>query len=173
MDQVSQTPALPAALPATVVDLGTKLPLRALAPQAAIGEFIHEEEFNADKLLKLFRQAFMPVEPAGPNTLRVTADNGMIFGATVDAQRKHLVLRTQYRLREEADMAAKLDFVNRVNHGVIVIRFAIASPQTLVADFTLSFEDGVITRQVMSAVRLLANVVQTALRQHDRDNVVG
>lgn len=50
-----------------------------IAPRvnAAVSEFIHEEALNADLLLRLFRQAFMPVESLSGQALLVTAESGM------------------------------------------------------------------------------------------------
>jgi hypothetical protein len=140
--------------------------------QAAIGDFIHEEALNAETLLRLFRQAFMPVESVSSQVLMLTAESGMRLSVLVDADRRHLVLRTRYSLRPEAPMAAKLDFAHRANLGVIAVRFAIESPDTLQADFTLSFKGGVVTLQVMEAVRLMSVVVRGTIRDYDRDGVV-
>lgn len=145
-----------------------------IAPRvnAAVSEFIHEEALNADLLLRLFRQAFMPVESLSGQALLVTAESGMRLSVTVDTDRKHLVLRARYTLRPEAEMAAKLDFAHRANVGVIAVRFAIASPGTLQADFTMSFKGGAVTLQIMEAVRLLSVVVRGTIRDQDKDGVV-
>lgn len=157
-----------AAAPAAVPMAATAAPAPGL-----VGDFLFEEQVNAGKLLSLFRQAFLEVEVAGEERLRLRAETGMRLSAFVDRERKLIAFCATYSLSAEAPMADKIAFANRVNDRLILVRFAISDATTLCIDYQLPFDGGVASASVLGALRRLTRIANSALSELDTDRVLG
>lgn len=171
---------VPAEAPADAAAPAAEAPAAAVPAAAAavvnpglVSDFLFEDQVSTEKVLSLFRQAYFQVEVMSEHRLRLVMDFGMRLSVTVDADRKLITYSTSYSLREDAPMEAKVAFVNRVNDGVIFVRFAVHDATTLWIDYQLPFDGGVASAAVIGALRRYARIAYQSIGQYDTDRVVG
>lgn len=137
-----------------------------------VGDYLSEEEVSNERLLTLFKQAFIQVECGDGPYLRVTSENGVRLSVSVDKERRLISLAATFGLREEAALHEKLVLCNRVNDSVIFVRLSLSSRTTLCADHQLPFDGGITAAAIVAATRRLARITVQAIQEMDTDRVV-
>jgi hypothetical protein len=129
-------------------------------------EFIAEEDVTVERLLMLFRQAFVNVETApGGERLVLLGESGLRMSLAVDAGRKLLHLQAAFGLEEAPPLHAKLEAANRLNEEVVFLRAAVVDDTTLTLDHQHAFDGGVSKAAIVGLVRRMDRIAPRALSQ--------
>lgn len=130
------------------------------------GEVLGEDDITVERLLSLFRQAYIPVETSASGTqLALRLESGMRAIVTPDASRQLIVVAAIFGLKSTAPMADKLAAANRLNDQVIFLRAAVVDDTTLCLDHQMACDGGVMAAAVIGAVRRMDRIAPRALRQ--------
>ena len=141
--------------------------------QKVVGiKFLTEGEVSATKLQQIFNAAYVKAELDDDGDLRITTDAGPKAIVTVDADRRILRFMSLYRLREDAPEEETHAFVNKMNDDVILVRFSVTRRHVLMADYYLSYEEGVLPYKVVKTLKMFGRVALGAIRQHDTRDLV-
>ena len=133
--------------------------------------FLPEGEVNAQKLAEIFKVAYMKCTIDEDGDLLVQTDGPRVF-VSVQEDKKLLKFIAMYGLKESATEEMKMAFVNRMNDGIIFARFSVARADTLMADYYLPYEEGILAFQIVAALRLFGRVVPGAIQACDKDDLV-
>ena len=166
LPRTSANPSTSPATPPSPADLVASL------TKGKVGDYLAEDEVANERLLTLFKQAFIPVEVVSAHHLRVTSESGIKMHVAVDSGRKLISLVTTFGLREDAPMEQKLQLCNRINDSVIFVRLSVTDATTLCSDHALPFNGGICSASIISAVRLLARVTVQSLADMDEHRLV-
>lgn len=132
---------------------------------ALVPELLHEDEVSAPMLLRLFRQAYMPVESQPGERLLLTTDSGTRLQVAVDTGRRLVSFMVMYEMHPDAALADKLAFVNRVNDRVVFVRFSLLDDDMLHVDHQLPYDGGVTAAAVMGCVRRVGRIAPQAIAE--------
>jgi hypothetical protein len=77
-----------------------------------------------------------------------------------------------YGLKEYMPEPPKHALCNKMNDAVILARFSVARADVLLADYFLSFEEGIIAFQIVNSVRLFGRIVVSTIREYDTEDLV-
>lgn len=136
-------------------------------------EVLSESEVTKENLVSLFKRAFMSTSFDDDDDLVVQTDGPRVY-VTIDEEKKLLKYMAIYGVNESSSLELKYALTNKMNDNFIFGRFSIPEqrPDMLVADYYLPYEEGIPTFQIVSAVRLFAKVVQSAIRASDDNDLV-
>jgi hypothetical protein len=132
---------------------------------------IPEDEVTKQAIFDLFQTAYMKVSWDDDGDVRVHSESGPRVCIIVDEERKHLRFLCFYRFDSEATEFQKLQFVNTLNDTMLMLRFALDGDSMLI-DYYISFEEGVLPYQVVSAARRMSKIAVSAIAEHDVENIV-
>ncbi|GAA5177524.1 hypothetical protein GCM10025771_14820 [Niveibacterium umoris] len=141
------------------------------SPWAADGDFLLEEQVTVSGLMALFRRVLLAFE-LDDDSLVVETESGRVR-VMVDEARKLIALRTIFRFRERSDPAARLVLANRLNAGLILVRFSVVDEDVLYADYNLIFERGLPAYQLVTTIRRFINVARGGVTEFDTEDVIG
>ena len=131
-----------------------------------------EEQVNTQRLLELYKQAFIEVELTDSNSLMINPTGRMVIHQYINPDRKTIVFRMGFGLNEEAPMLAKLELANRINNGVGLVRVAVQNASTLIADYELPYSQGVLSEQIIKTTLSFHLTMALALQEYDPDDLV-
>jgi hypothetical protein len=126
-------------------------------------DVIPESDVTAQALQRLFESAFLDCTIDADGDLRVE-DAGIITYVILDPDKKILTLHSQWGLKESASEFSKLQYANRMNDTLVLVRFYIPKPTTLACDLQMVYEGGLLPLQLMKTYRRFINVCQGAAR---------
>jgi hypothetical protein len=132
-------------------------------------EFIYPEEINADALKKVFEDNYMDVSIDTDGEVVVTEDWRCYLRPDPDG--RLVLVYASFGSSTEASEEAKLDYVNRVNDQVKLIRASVTASGKFFFDYYFSIEGGVSRRSIVMAVRRFHKCLRLALDE-DTANVV-
>ncbi|HEX8550727.1 MAG TPA: YbjN domain-containing protein [Abditibacteriaceae bacterium] len=130
-----------------------------------------EDAVSNESIFELFRSAFMRVELDDDGDVRVHTENGPRIWVLVDSNRHHLRFLCSYRFDSEATEYQKMEFANKLNDTVVMVRFAIDG-DSLVVDYYLSYEEGILPYHIVAGVRRMSKIVTSAIAENDVQNIV-
>lgn len=128
-----------------------------------VPDLLHEHDVTPATLLRLFRQAYVPVESQPGERLVITTDTGVRLQVMLDDDRRLVLFSATYALAPGVPLADKLAFVNRVNDRVVFVRFSLLSENVLYVDHQLPYDCGVTAAAVMGCVRRIGRLAPQAI----------
>jgi hypothetical protein len=132
-------------------------------------ELIHPEEVSSASLKQLFDEAYMETSIDSDGDVRIK-DKYSCF-LRPDADGKMVAVYAIFGVNESAQPAAKLEFVNRVNDQVKLIRASVMGDGRFFFDYYISVDGGITKRAVVMVVRRFLSCIEAAMAQ-DTGNVV-
>jgi hypothetical protein len=137
-----------------------------------LADFLHEEAVTLERLLQLFRQAYMPVEVIKGPALRGRSDNHVDVDLYLGAERKQITIACWFLLNPDRELFDQLLLANAINDGVAFVRAAVRPPKHLMFDSTLALDGGIPTVQIIEGLRRLVRTSLGAIRQFDKSGLV-
>jgi hypothetical protein len=132
-------------------------------------ELIHPEEVNSTLLKQLFDDAYMETSIDSDGDVRIKDKYSCYLRS--DAEGKMLTVYAIFGFSESAEPAGKLEFVNRVNDQVKVVRASVMSDGRFLFDYYIPVDGGITKRAVVVIVRRFLSCIESAMAQ-DTANVV-
>ncbi len=133
-------------------------------------ELVFPKDVNADLLRKVFDNAGYGASVDADQDVLVKDKYSCYLRP--DLEGKLVVLYAIFGPRVGATRAAQLDFVNRVNDQVKLIRASLMADGRYLFDYYLSVEGGVTRDCIVAAGRRFLSCLEAAVAQ-DTDEVVG
>lgn len=132
-------------------------------------ELIHPEEVSSASLKQLFDEAYMEASIDSDGDVRIK-DKYSCF-LRPDSDGKMIAIYAIFGANASAEAVAKLEFVNRVNDQVKLIRASVMGDGRYFLDYYISLDGGITKRALVLAARRFLSCVEAALAQ-DTGNVV-
>ena len=85
----------------------------------------------------------------------------------VDSAHQHLRFVSGFALNEFADEDLKLSIANRLNDELVLVRFYVADPTTLLADYTIPYDGGLSALRIVELFDRFAEIVLAAFAGTD------
>ena len=136
-----------------------------------MNSLLAEDTISTQSIYELFRSAFMRVELDDDGDVRVHTENGPRIWVLVDDKRFHLRLLCSYRFDSEATEYQKMEFANKLNDSMVMVRFAVDG-DSLIVDYYLSYEEGILPYHIVSGVRRMSKIVTSAIAENDVQNII-
>jgi hypothetical protein len=137
-------------------------------------EFIRAEDINQRTLTQIFTQAFFKLRPVNeefifPDTILLIEVAPLKVLISLPENNKLIRFIAIINFRPNLTLAKKLRFVNKLNADVILARFFMLQDidNKLVADYHISYHNGLNAYQIVNALRLFTKIVIDAIRKHD------
>ena len=136
-------------------------------------DLIPETEVTMEKLKSLFDQSFFVTAIDEDGDLAVSTADSRVY-LDVRPAIKLIGYSMYYSLNSSASGPLALALANRVNDSLVMVRFSLlkGEPHTMVADYHLSFEGGVLPFQIVSTLRTFTGIATRAIREYDEDNLM-
>ena len=134
-------------------------------------EIFTETEVTIENVNKIFKRAFFSTSLDSDGDLLVQSDGPRVI-VKIDSEKKHLCFMTLLRIKESAPEITKLSLVNDLNNKTVLARFSVPRPHLIAADYTLPFEEGIPTFQIVSTLRLFSRVIANTVHVCDEHDIV-
>ena len=147
----------------------------ALVRPAQAGEpksLLAPENVTVQELHKFFKAALFDAEFDKDGDLLIK-DGGMKTFVLVDKDRQSITFISVWPLKASVSELAKLQFLNRLNDKLIMVRFCMPRPTTLWCDYVLQYGGGVTPFMVVNSYRTFAKVVKGAAATMDPNDIIG
>lgn len=138
-----------------------------------MADMLTEQDITTANLDEMFKRAFFKTSLDNDGDLVVHTDGPRVI-VTINESNKLLKFMSIYGIKESAPLEAAHAFVNKMNDEIIFARFSVPESRkdVLIADYYIPFEEGLPAFQLVSAMRLFARVVPSAIRACDDDDIV-
>ncbi|TLM76823.1 MAG: hypothetical protein FDZ70_06080 [Actinobacteria bacterium] len=136
--------------------------------------FISKEELNNQKLLEVYKSAYMEAEMDDDGEIKCVVDGFRLY-ANVMPDRPFFVLRTMFTIKPEAQRAQILELCNRLNDHMIMIRCCLpdAAPHpTLYIDHFTMTEGGISGEEIVGVTRRFMKVITDGISEYDTDDIM-
>lgn len=133
-----------------------------------MSEMLRDDEVTVDRIEALAKQAFMSVDRDSDNDL-VLREGGLNTLVRVDTDRKMITFFTVWKLRSQAGMDEKLEFVNSLNDSKILVRFTVPRPDVLWCDYQFLYEGGITPFCIINTYRRFVSVCRGAVTEDEKD----
>ena len=135
--------------------------------------YLEEEDVGLEALYQLFKDAYVRGElDDDGEMLRLHSEAGPVVSLEVDTERRLLKYTAIFGVKDFALEEHKHAFVNAMNDGVILARFCVPRADILMADYYLSYENGLPAYQIVHSLRIFARTVVAAIREYDQMELV-
>lgn len=135
-------------------------------------EYLAEEDIDRATLGDLFSRAFMRVSYDKDGDLWVQDADAPKLMITVDLVRRMIRIAAAWRFRQGTDPDAGQRLAARTNNAFMVVRFRAVEPPLFVAEYFLSYEKGLLAVQLVHSLKLFGRITQSAVREHDGEDVL-
>jgi hypothetical protein len=132
-------------------------------------ELMQPQDVNSEALKQLFEDAYMEVSVDSDGDVRIKDKYSCFIRPDTDG--KMIVAYAIFGANPGASQPGKLDFVNRVNDQVKVIRASVMSDGRYFLDYYIPVDGGVTKRAIVMAAKRFLSCIDAAMTQ-DTDNVV-
>lgn len=143
-------------------------PARAAEPARVLAE----PEVTLQRLKELYTAAFLKVEIDEDGDLRID-DDGIKTFVRLDAKRQLVTYLAAWRLKASVPQERKLQWVNSLNQELVMVRFSVPRPDSLVCDYQFFYEGGVTPYGLVHHYRQFVKVARGAVTLKDPDRIVG
>ncbi len=135
------------------------------AVNGMVGEFLREDEVSTEKLLALFRQAFIPVEvqPQGTQPYQLVQEACIKIAVRYVPEQRMVTLHAMFGLRPDASQEERLAMCLRVQQTLILVRCYTVGETGLLFEHGIVVDGGLATGSLVAAVRRLASITRDAL----------
>lgn len=140
----------------------------------AAGSFVplSKDDVSVQKIKTFFDNAFISSAIDKDNDLVIRA-NGLKTFIRLDKKKMQIRYFSVWGLKSRVSEFKKLKFVNNLNNKLILVRFSMLRPTTLLCEFSIQYEGGVIPYNIINSYRTFASVVKGAALQHDPEDIIG
>jgi len=132
-------------------------------------QFIYPEAISVETLKQIFDENFMEVAVDSDGDLIVKDDYRRYLRP--DADGRLVCVYAIFGANPDAAQPEKLDYINRVNDQVKLIRASVSDNGKFYFEYWISVEGGVARRSIVLAVRRFLHCLSTAFSE-DTGNVV-
>ena len=162
-----------ASVSAAVAQHARERPAVLLSTLALAGnEYVAEEDVDRSTLGDLFSRAFMRVTYDNDGDLWAQDYDAPKVMVTVDLVRRMIRLAAAWRYREGTDADSRRRLAARTNDAFMAARFRAVEPDLFLAEYYLSYEKGLLAAQLVHSLKLFGRVAQSAVREHDGEDVL-
>ena len=162
-----------ASVSAAVAQPARERPAVLLSTLALAGnEYVAEEDVDRSTLGDLFSRAFMRVTYDKDGDLWAQDYDAPKVMITVDLVRRMIRLAAAWRYKQEAEPDARRRLAARTNDAFMAARFRAVEPDLFLAEYYLSYEKGLLAAQLVHSLKLFGRVAQSAVREHDGEDVL-
>jgi hypothetical protein len=134
---------------------------------------IPTEELTKEKVLEIFRNAYMDASIDADGDLLVTVD-GIVIAPVVDTARRLLMVKSIFTLRPGTTRTQVLDLSNRINDELIFVRACCpaALPELVLwVDHFIDTNAGVTGGEIVDEVRRFRLVI-SSIPERDADGIL-
>ncbi len=139
-----------------------------LASQA--GDELTPADLSVARLKAIFDAAFMATEVDSDGDLRVEEVLGCYVMPTKSGER--ISLNTRFRARDGSTRQERLEFVNRFNDEIAVVRACVNQSGNFTFDYYVPVDGGISPRTLVLATKFFLRALASGIRSCDTDNVV-
>jgi hypothetical protein len=132
-------------------------------------EILNAEGVNTDVLKEMFDAAYMETSIDSDGDVKIKEKYSCYLRPDPDG--RLIAVYAIFGAQPEAAQQAKLEFVNRVNDQVKLIRASVMGDGRYFFDYYVAVEGGTTKKAVVLAVRRFLSCIEAAMQQ-DTDNVV-
>jgi len=125
-----------------------------------------------EKMHELFKAAYMKPELDSDGDVRIKGPSGVHHIISVDSEKQLLKFMSIFGLKEDRSREEKLELVNKLNDGVVFSRFSMPRDDFLLADYFISYEEGVMPLQIMNCMLWFDKTTIGAIRAYDESDLV-
>jgi hypothetical protein len=162
-----------ATAPAAVAVPARERPAALLSTLTLAGnEYLAEEEVDRATLGDLFSRAFLRVSYDKDGDLWAQDAEAPKLMITIEPVRRMIRIAAAWRFRQGTDSDAQQRLAARTNNAFMVARFRVVEPQLFVAEYYLSYEKGLLAAQLVHSLKLFGRITQSAVREHDGEDVL-
>lgn len=133
-------------------------------------DVVHPKDISRDFLYELFNAAFMNVSIDSDGDVRVDDTYGCWLFP--HSEGRYIRLMSQFRPNPDALTADRLNFVNRVNDEIKLVRAYLRENGGFGFDYYLMVDGGTTKRNIVNTTRLFLSILED-VAQFDTDNVMG
>ena len=90
----------------------------------------------------------------------------------VEARNKCIWFISAFTANELVDMDVKYAFANRLNDRYHMVRFLFPTPTTFVADYVMSYKQGVVVTELVAILERFAGTIAAALSENDDLDII-
>jgi hypothetical protein len=123
--------------------------------------FLAPSDVTAARLAELLAGAGLPAQVDADGDVRIEDPSGLRLFLTADTTRHILTCFTVLGVREDADEATRLRYVNALNTGRLLVRFSQDAPDSLFCDVQVPYAQGISVAQLLEYLRLMSVVVRS------------
>lgn len=120
---------------------------------------LDEKQITLSKLAELFDNAYLDFEKNDNRIIVNENDINVLINIVTDRKRIPLLAFMTFSNRNTDNM---LKIINKMNDDLILVRFSLNEPDddgtTLVGDYSLSYEHGLIDRHLISSIKTFSLV---------------
>ena len=132
-------------------------------------EILNAEGVNTDVLKEMFDAAYMETSIDSDGDVKIKEKYSCYLRPDPDG--RLIAVYAIFGAQAEASQQAKLEYVNRVNDQVKLIRASVMKDGRYFFDYYVAVEGGTTKKAVVLAVRRFLSCIEAAMQQ-DTDNVV-
>ena len=137
-----------------------------------MSDFMNSGDVNLDKLLNIFRAAYLKPTIDEDGDLLIKTSGGMPIFVAINNDHEYIRLNVNMELNDRTKLQDKLALVNDMNATIIFSRFVLRDVNFLQADFYILFEEGVTALQILSAIRLFEQTTNAAIQEHNAWDII-
>jgi hypothetical protein len=162
-----------ASVPAAAAAPARERPATLLSTLTLAGnEYLPEEDIDRATLGDLFSRAFFRVSYDKDGDLWAQDSDAPRVMITVDLVRRMIRIAAAWRFKQGTDSDAHQRLAARTNAAFMMARFQVVEPELFVAEYFLSYEKGLLGAQLVHSVKLFGRITQSAVREHDGEDVL-
>lgn len=137
----------------------------------AQNEVFEEDQVTLSALAQIIRQAFYKVSTY--EEYLVVHTEGPLVALFVDENKKLISFISSVSVKESAPLELKHAYANELNDTLTLLRFSSpkAHPDSLMANYDLSFEHGIRLSNIVSTLRCFSRNFTHALITHKNDQL--
>ena len=137
-----------------------------------MSDIISADEMNNEKIHTLFKAAYMKPEYDSDGDVRIKGPSGFHQIISVDGEKQLIKYMSMFGLKENRSREEKLEFVNKLNDGVVFSRFSMPRDDVLLSDYFLAYEEGITPLQILSSMKWFDKVTIGAIKAYDESDLV-
>ena len=120
---------------------------------------IKKEELTVERLFEIFQAAYMKPEIDDDKDLMVSGRTGITHFVQVREWQGIINMFSIFGFTENLDTDKKLEAVNKLNYGKVMVRFSVNGRGDLFADYHLLTEEGVTPFQILNCFTWFDRVI--------------
>jgi len=137
-----------------------------------MSDLISVNEMSNERLYELFKAAYMKPEYDSDGDVRIKGPSSFHQIVNIDADKQLIKFIAMFGLKEDRSHHEKLEFINKLNDGVVFSRFSMPREDVLLADYFLAYEEGIMPLQILSSMKWFDKATIGAIRQYDESDLV-